>query len=127
MRIDEIIRKLDNGKYRLYSKSGKNLGTYDTRSGAENREREVQYFKHNESQEVMPSVKTPGVEEISRKHGVSTQQIKNQLRKGIRVEYEHTQDKKMSREIALDHLAELPDYYDRLAKMEVTKKKSSGV
>lgn len=46
MRIDEIIRKLDNGKYRLYSKKGKNLGTYDTRSGAEKREQQVQYFKH---------------------------------------------------------------------------------
>lgn len=49
MRIDEIIRKLDNGKYRLYSKSGKNLGTYGSRAGAEKRERQVQYFKHAES------------------------------------------------------------------------------
>ena len=41
----ETIRKVKGG-YRLYSKSGRNLGTYDTRAGAENREREVQYFKH---------------------------------------------------------------------------------
>jgi hypothetical protein len=34
-------------KFRLVSKkSGKNLGTYPTRSGAEKREREVAYFKH---------------------------------------------------------------------------------
>ena len=46
MKINEIIRKLDNGKFRLYSKKGKNLGTYDTRKGAEERERQVQYFKH---------------------------------------------------------------------------------
>jgi hypothetical protein len=45
-RINEIIRKLDSDKYRLYSHSGKNLGTYDTRAGAEKRERQVQYFKH---------------------------------------------------------------------------------
>jgi hypothetical protein len=43
--IREIIRKVKDG-YRLYSHSGKNLGTYDTRAGAENRERQVQYFKH---------------------------------------------------------------------------------
>jgi hypothetical protein len=34
-------------KFRLVSKSsGKNLGTYDTKEGAEKRERQVQYFKH---------------------------------------------------------------------------------
>lgn len=34
-------------KYRLVSKStGKNLGTYPSRSDAEKRERQVQYFKH---------------------------------------------------------------------------------
>lgn len=46
MKIYEIIRKLDNGKYRLYSKKGKNLGTFDSRKDAEKHEREVQYFKH---------------------------------------------------------------------------------
>lgn len=45
-KVNETIRKLENGKYRLYSKSGKNLGTYDTRAGAEKREQQVQYFKH---------------------------------------------------------------------------------
>jgi glycerol-3-phosphate cytidylyltransferase-like family protein len=44
--IDEHIVKVKGG-YRLVSKkSGRNLGTYPTRAGAENREREVQYFKH---------------------------------------------------------------------------------
>ena len=34
-------------QYRLVSKStGKNLGTYPSRAGAEKRERQVQYFKH---------------------------------------------------------------------------------
>jgi hypothetical protein len=50
MKVNEIIVehivKVKDG-YRLVSKkSGKNLGTYPTRAGAENREREVQYFKH---------------------------------------------------------------------------------
>ena len=48
-RLDEIIRKVKDG-YRLYSHSGKNLGTYSSKAGAEKRERQVQYFKHaNES------------------------------------------------------------------------------
>jgi hypothetical protein len=47
-----MIRKLESGKYRLYSRkidsrTGKrrNLGTFATRAGAEKHEREVQAFK----------------------------------------------------------------------------------
>ena len=43
--IREIIRKV-NGGYRLYSHKGKNLGTFDTKAGAEKHEQEVNYFKH---------------------------------------------------------------------------------
>lgn len=71
-----------------------------------------------EESEKLPGVRTPGVKEIAAKHGVNPDLIRQQLRKGIKVEYEHTRDRKMSREIALDHLNELPDYYTRLAKME---------
>jgi hypothetical protein len=48
--IEEHIVKVKGG-YELKSKStGKNLGTYATKAGAEKRERQVQYFKHaNES------------------------------------------------------------------------------
>lgn len=49
-----MIRKLSNGKYRLYSRkvnprTGKrrNLGTFTSRSSAEKHEREVQYFKRH--------------------------------------------------------------------------------
>ncbi len=48
-----MIRRLKDGKYRLYSsktdpKTGKrrNLGTFGTRAAAEKHERAVQYFKH---------------------------------------------------------------------------------
>jgi hypothetical protein len=47
-----MIRKLKNGKYRLYSekkdaKTGKrrNLGTFNTRAAAVKHEREVEFFK----------------------------------------------------------------------------------
>ena len=49
-----MIRKLASGRYRLYSRkkdpeTGKrrNLGTFDSRAGAEKHEREVQYFKRH--------------------------------------------------------------------------------
>lgn len=49
-----MIRKLKDGRYRLYSrkkdpKTGrrKNLGTFSTRAAAEKHEREVQFFKRH--------------------------------------------------------------------------------
>lgn len=41
-----------------------------------------------------------------------------ELEMGIKVEMEHTSNKAISKRIALDHLAEFPDYYSRLLKME---------
>ncbi|MCW5694400.1 MAG: hypothetical protein KIT48_18740 [Pseudolabrys sp.] len=49
-----MIRKLADGRYRLYSRkknpsTGKrrNLGTFTSRKAAEKHEREVQYFKRH--------------------------------------------------------------------------------
>ena len=49
-----MIRKLKDGKYRLYSRKAnpktgrrRNLGTFKTRSAAERHERAVQYFKRH--------------------------------------------------------------------------------
>lgn len=70
------------------------------------------------AEEVLPDVKTPGVNAIAKKHRVSLEAIRKQLARGIKVELEHTTDTKLAREIALDHLAEMPDYYSRLARME---------
>lgn len=61
---------------------------------------------------------TPSFETICKKHGVSKESLQKQLNKGIKVEQEHTGDIAMAREIALDHLDEFPDYYDRLEKAE---------
>jgi hypothetical protein len=40
------IRKLPNGKYRVLSEKGKDLGTYSSREQAEKRLRQIEYFKH---------------------------------------------------------------------------------
>lgn len=61
---------------------------------------------------------TPKFKEVQAKHKISYTELIVQLAKGIKVEKEHTNDLALAREIALDHLAEFPDYYDRLAKAE---------
>ena len=56
--------------------------------------------------------------DLADKHGVSVEQIEAQLEKGVKVEMEHTKNVDTARKIALDHLAEVPDYYDKLAQVE---------
>ena len=56
--------------------------------------------------------------EVADKHGVSVEQIEAQLEKGIKVEMEHTSNEESAKKIALDHLAEDPDYYDKLKQVE---------
>lgn len=67
---------------------------------------------------------TASVEEIAKKHNLSVDQINAQIKKGIAVEKEHTNDEAEAHEIARDHLDEFPDYYDRLATMEKAAKKA---
>jgi len=45
LRASSVFKEGEKAGYRLVSKKGKNLGTYKTKSGAEKRERQVQYFK----------------------------------------------------------------------------------
>lgn len=51
--------------------------------------------------------------------------LKRQLSKGIKVEMEHTNDKQMAKEIAMDHIWEDPKYYDKLSKMETNENKNN--
>lgn len=62
--------------------------------------------------------RTLTVDEIAKKHKVSRKTILAQLKKGQKVEREHSDKQNVAKEIALDHLGELPDYYDRLKKVE---------
>ena len=62
------------------------------------------------------------IEDIATLHSVPVKQIEEQLAKGIEVEYEHTDDTSEAARIAMDHLVEIPDYYDRLEKMEKSYK-----
>jgi hypothetical protein len=59
-------------------------------------------------------------EEIKLKHGDDPDDKfdADQLKMGIEVETEHTNDKSLAKQIAKAHLAEDPKYYTKLKKME---------
>lgn len=63
------------------------------------------------------------VEAIATKHRLDVSFIANQLKMGIPIEHEHTKNKTLATDIALQHLDEIPDYYTRLKKMEASAKK----
>ena len=57
---------------------------------------------------------TPTIQMLARKWKISPKEILTQLKKGVKVEAEHTTDFDIAMEIALDHINEDPTYYDKL-------------
>jgi hypothetical protein len=51
------------------------------------------------------------VEDLADKHNVDVRDIEKEIEVGVRIEMEHTDDKEIAREIAMDHIFEFPDYY----------------
>lgn len=60
--------------------------------------------------------KTPA--DVAKKYNVSLAKVVAELKKGTKVEKEHTSDSKIAIEIAMDHLWEDLQYYTKLAKAE---------
>jgi hypothetical protein len=58
--------------------------------------------------------KTLSAAEIAAKHKVSVEEIEDALVVGTESEMEHTDNKSVAKEIALDHLGEDPKYYTKL-------------
>ena len=74
---------------------------------------------------IMEVEKIPGglakgmtIKDLADHHKVDVDTIKKALAKGIKVELEHTTDKAVAKEIAMDHVYEDLKYYDKLKKIE---------
>ena len=64
--------------------------------------------------------------QIAHHHGVSVEEINDQVAKGVKIEMEHTTDEEVAHEIAMDHVYEDPQYYTKLSTIEEAKKKKAG-
>ena len=71
--------------------------------------------------------KTPTVGELAEKYHTSLLAVELQLKKGVKVEMEHTKKHSVAKEIALDHLNEDLFYYEKLAKIEKKTNESCGL
>jgi hypothetical protein len=79
-----------------------------------------EYIPNNINEEVIPGGKSSGMTiiEIAKKHKILPQIVMKEWLKGIKVEMEHTNNKRIAREIAKDHLYEDIYYYKKLSKIE---------
>ena len=66
----------------------------------------------------MAKLRVPTEKEIAKKHGVSVDYVIRQAEVGSTVEREHVTTHQEAYGIALQHIAEFPDYYKHLLKME---------
>jgi hypothetical protein len=60
-------------------------------------------------------------QDLANKHKLSVGDIGDALKKGQKVEMEHTSDSDAAYEIAKDHIFEDPNYYDKLATIEESR------
>ena len=73
-------------------------------------------------EQIQADVKKPHtVENIAKKHNVDVDVILKALEAGKKVEKEHTNDEKTAEIIALGHLWEKPDYYQKLKQVEAVE------
>ena len=118
---EAIVKKLPNGKYRLYSHKGKNLGTFDSREKAMKHEREVRFFK------------TQGAEisqiDMGKKVEMEHKQTIVDLAKMLKPDLDESELNEIVQqtvtEIAKDHISELPLYYTKLSDMEASSGKEA--
>ena len=68
---------------------------------------------------------TPTIQMLARKWKTSPKEILAQVKKGVKVEAEHTTDFDIAMEIALDHINEDPKYYDKLKFIEAKELSSA--
>jgi len=100
LRSQGVITKLYDLRDKLHSQRLSIEGMYSVEEADE------KMYKH-----------TPTVEQLVIKYKVPKRDILIQLEKGIKVELEHTTERSIAREIALDHIGEDPHYYNKLAKV----------
>jgi len=75
-------------------------------------------------------VKTPGISTIAKKFNLPVAKVVRLVNIGAKTEFEHNKNLAKAKQVARDHIAERPDYYQKLKKMEktpVSMKEETGI
>jgi DNA-binding phage protein len=113
----------ENLAYKALRSQGWLTALYKLRDELHSKELSIEgmYAEHSK----FLSKHTPTVEQLVIKYKVPKQDILIQLDKGIKVELEHTKDRSIAREIALDHINEDPHYYNKLARVGLEESRNT--
>jgi hypothetical protein len=78
-------------------------------------------------EDVIPGGLAQGLDltDIANKHKVDIDDLMKEFAEGVKVEMEHTDDIEVAKEIAMDHLAEDPNYYTKLKRIEEAKEEAT--
>ena len=80
--------------------------------------RKRQAFEESVGIEKVLNKPTPTIEELAQKYNVPRSEVLKQLDAGIKIEKEHTSNREVAKQIALDHLGEKLEYYELLSKFD---------
>ena len=100
----DVIEKVDEDRSPIgdqFHKAAQQSGVNDLRGIVFNEEEEL---KGGESDGMSE-------EDLAEKHNVDVKDIKKEIKVGLKIEMEHTDDKDIAKEIAMDHISEYADYY----------------
>jgi len=86
------------------SKIGKEFRKYASQAGLNDIVFSEEEYVGGEADNMTP-------EDLAKKHDVDISDIKKEIGIGTQIEKEHTDDDAVAKEIAMDHIAEYPDYY----------------
>jgi len=127
-----IKKQSPNSKVDFYPATGKIVGIIEANK-LDSIKRDLSsinkdYKISEKKQQLKEEEKIPGglakgksLEDIAKHHGLTLSVINKALEQGIKTEMEHTTDKDIAKEIAVDHLWEDPKYYTKLGKIEENK------
>ena len=100
----DVIEKVDEDRSPIgdaFHKAAQQSGVNDLRSLVFNEEEELKGGDSDGMSE----------EDLAEKHNVDVKDIKKEINVGVKIEMEHTDDKDIAKEIAMDHISEYADYY----------------
>jgi hypothetical protein len=121
--IDMIVNAYEAFDYEDVENMLKKSEKKDVHSKVENKMKDVEKSK-------LGNLTIDDLVEKHLKKGVNEDQLERKirqvLRKGTKVEMEHTKDKKVAEKIAMDHLYEDLEYYTKLSKVEAKEATSSA-
>jgi hypothetical protein len=111
-KLDNVVElmKIKCGVHDMYEGIS-NVGKEFRKAASTSGQPELQKIMFSEEDLVGGDGDDMTAKDISKYHNEDSKKIKREIEIGTKIEMEHTNSKKIAKEIAIDHIKEIPDYY----------------